>query len=834
VANISEREIIAAAIFGSGKEKYMLRLLALLGITATFVNLQAFSGEVSVSVTVSEPAGVARKAGYVRGGIPFKKGQVNDVKELALFSASGQPVPAQFAKLGAYADGSVQWALCDFLVDIPAGKQLKFVVRKGKASPPVPALKISQEGNRITVDTGAAKFVLDKAAFKLLQLVEVGGKKISSGASFELIDSAGKKFLPGKPDKVTWEYRGPLRSTLRLDGSNLAAGDAKCLFYTVRLTFLAGKALLRVQHKIRNSDPKMGFTAKIKEASISLKLAAGAAEKAKGKNWILAQAGGTQVLMVTRHAGGCYPGASSYSGSAAIMKHKLAGDALKTWTVPPAGTAPLSGKRLYGYGDDHFGLADCAHKDTDVWFDFGSITNPEDRARECLSWLHAMPDPVWVSETETLGYGHFGTLADEIACYKKWGWSGWDSKKKPSSKHRPDAYVAKEYVHDVSESDAAECMTLMYMRTGQRGYLDWAQAWAEWYKTHYSYRTDGFEFKGNSSKGTRNPTKGFKFGWHSPKQYYWNDSRAEKCHFYGRGIVDFYCLTGEVDALEGARDLAEQAVCYMGRYAVGKNVGYYGVRGTARMWLGTIRVAQATHQKADLDRAAFIAERVFKASDWDPRGFVNWGAGPAYMAGKNLKASKLPVQVVDYMKKNGITVSKRGIVSDAKGNKWPVASDGGTWQQHSLQKAFERYWRLTGKKEAKVRALKVAEFARDFQFSNISNQSFYYTIVDFPIKGKVFDPAEWDKEKYGINGMHSGSYTRSTVAVFARAYSLSGDRKWLDLAIKAWDHGSKRGYRARKLYAKLGTVYRYAWYKAPKDDGATRSCRMFYEAARIK
>ncbi len=807
-------------------------------IVAVVLAGTAHAGELSIKMTVSEPAGVKRAGDPVTGGIPFKKGQVKTVAELALFDGSGKPVPAQFSKLAGYDDGSVQWALVDFLADLPAGGKAEFVVKSGKAGAPAKPLAIKEADGLVTVDTGAARFTMNtgKTNFELLETVEFGGRKIAGPGALELVEAAGTAFKAGKPTKVTWEYRGPLRATLRVDGANRNADGKEFIYYTVRLTFWAGSPLVRVQHKLRNSAPAEGFDAKIKQATVSLSLGLEAEEQGKGPSWI--GLGGPRVglLVATRHAGGCFPGGSGYRMQRSRTLHKLSREAggVKVFTVPPADTPPIVSRgKLFGYEEGHFGLADRAHKDTDIWLEFYAgkrdASQNQLRRKALLGWLHALADPTWISETEVMGYGKFGTLLDEIATYRKWGWKGWDNEKKyPRAKHEPDAYVAKEYVHDVSEADNSEGLLLMYIRTGQRGYLDWGQAWSEFHKAHYAYRTDGFVYKGKARK-----SRGLVFGWYKPRKYGWNDSRAENSHFYARGVFDWYCLTGDVDALEGGRDLVEQAAMALTRYRPGGHIGYYGVRDFARLWLGPIRLAQLTREKKDLALAASFFERVTKTCDWDKRGFIRWQAAPAYLASHGLRPDRMLPALKKHLEKNGIAFSKKGILTKGK-ESWPVASDGGTWQQAALQETIERYWRLTGDDWAKKRAIKMAEFCRDYQWSKKHRQTFYYTLLDIPEKGKVYEPADWDPETYGESGKHSGHYTCFAVGVFARAYSLTGDRSWLDWCKKAWNRGSKRGYLQTKQYGAEDEVWRFAWHIAPKDDKALSTARMFYEIPRCK
>ncbi len=811
----------------------------------------AHPGEMQVKITVSEPAGVARKAEPATGGIPFKKGQVKDVKNLALFSASGTPIPAQFSRLAGYEDGSVQWALVDFVTDLPAGGKSEFVVKGGRATAPARPLTIKEAGGLISVDTGAARFTINsgRANYELLESVELGGGKIAGPGAIKMVEAGGKVFAAGKPTKVGWEYRGPMRATLRLDGANRSDDGKELIYYTVRLTFWAGNPLLRVRHKLRNSDAREGFDARIKQATVELNLGFKGNEQGKGDYWSASGDGKKGLLLVHRHAGGCFPGSSAYrrSGSRTLRRQSLEAGRATVFAIPPGDTpATGRGNRLYGYEatGKFFALADCAHKDTEIWFDFyaGTRTAAANgaRAKALRSWLHALADPAWISETETMGYGKFGTLADEIATYKKWGWKGWDKKNKyPKMPHQPEAYVPKEVVHYESEADSAECYLLMYLRTGERGYLDWGQAWAEFGKTHYAYRTDGFAYKGHP-RGPRSPSKGLKVGWYAPKgnTYGWSDSRSEYCHFYARGIFDSYCLTGDVDALEGGRDLVEEVAAWaLPRYKPGSPIGTYGCRGFARGWLGVLRLAQLTRSAPDLKLANRLGAVVLKARDWDERGFIYWGTGASYIANKQLSPAKMPPKVKAYIKEKGISVSPKGIVTDKSGKKWPIRSDGGSWQQTTLQAATERYWRLTGNKEAKRRTGKMAEFAKKYQMSKKCEQVFYYTILDFPEYDRVYDPADWDdahKNCPGPGAEHSGHYTRFLVGVFSRAYSATGDKSWLDWAKKAWNRGSKRGYESVKASAADNEVYKFAWHVAPKDDTALSTARVFFQVPRAK
>ncbi|MCX7590826.1 MAG: hypothetical protein N2255_04275, partial [Kiritimatiellae bacterium] len=577
--------------------------------------------ELAVKLTVAEPAGVARRAEPASGGFPLKKGEVKQLDELTLLDATGKPVPVQFSKLASYEDGSLQWVLVDFLTDVPSRGRTDFVVRRGKAALPQHPLEIRENESMVSVTTGPTEFSVSKKNFRILESVTMSGTGVLGPTSMEVIDVDGRRFTAGTPTSISWEYRGPVRATLRVDGPYVDQEGGVFLWYTTRLTFWAGLGAVRIEHSLRNSNPLEGNDAKIRSAAVSFVLGFEETDQGSGPDWVARGNGKLGVLLTCHHTGGCFPGGGRKGG---FYRIEGASRKITAHVIPEGGQGP-------GYGEGHFALMDCAHKDTELWLELYSGVREaranEERRLALLGKLHALADGAWISETGALGSGHFGTLADEIETYKKWGWKGWDDAKKyPKAPPNPHAYVARELIHNESEVDCAEGLLLQYVRTGERGFFDEAEAWARYYKTHYAYRTDGFEFSRSR------PNKGLKVGWYGPQEYGWSDSRAEKCHFYGRGIFDYYCLTGDVDALEAGRDLLEQARDSIADTKPGGAIGYYGVRGFARMWLTPIRAAQLTRDPKDREVADRFAEIVFKASDWDERGFVKWGAGPSYMA----------------------------------------------------------------------------------------------------------------------------------------------------------------------------------------------------------
>jgi len=854
----------------------------------------ASAAELSVPVTVAEPAGVERKSEPASGGVPFKRGQVKSVEELALFDKDGKAIPAQFSKLAAYEDGSVQWALADFLVDLPAGGKAEFAVKSGKAALPAKPLEISETADKVMVDTGTLKFAVNKQKFDLLESVEFGGRKVAGSGAVEMLNcelepakpgkpgawapqvvKEGGKTFPckaGKPAKVSWEYKGPVRATLRVDGDYEGEGGAP-LCYTVRITAWAGSGAVRLEHSIRNSNPKEGADAGIREATLGLKLNLKGAEQGQGPGWLALGGDEASLLVSHQHTGGCFPG-----GKNAPQKVESGGEGLTIWVVPerkaakepapadaPAQEPPKgkkkkdpSGAEMAGYGPSFFALADCAHKDSQVWLYFhkGALDAAAagKRHQGFVSRLHALADGAWVSETGCMGYGRFGTLQDEMDTYKKWGWQGWDDPKKQAQAHRahdPNAYVDHMDVHDESEADSAELGLLMYLRTGDRGWFDLGEAYARYYKTHLILRTDGFEYDGfrherqGPSQKSKRPCKGLNFGWYDPKFADcgiggWNDSRMHMCHFWGNGAFDHYCLTGDVDSLEAGLDMAEYAALTYSDAVPGK-WGLSLGRAWARQFQCVTRAYELTREKKWKDATEFYGQWAVKAPNRHACGlFCSPGGSYTPYFIKDYLTPKGPDAI---LAEYGLTYKlEHGelVFTNKAGKSWKWWDSAQSFEFEACHSAIFRYAEVMDNQEAKKLVLDLCRGARDMYWSKKCEQAIPHPYIGFPeedktIDGGVTDPAH--KNCPGDNGgKHSGYHTRFFTDVFIRGYILTGEKEWLELSKKAWNRGSKRGYWVTSQGFPDDVVATFVGHDAPKGDHVDirNSLRMFYEAPRAK
>src|SRR4051794_20740146 len=94
-------------------------------------------------------------------GVPLPRGLVHATTSWTCLSTDVGPTAVQVRALDRWADGSLRWALVDAQVDIATGEGQFYVDISDAANSgdPTPrAIDVHTDGNRVTVDTGAARF----------------------------------------------------------------------------------------------------------------------------------------------------------------------------------------------------------------------------------------------------------------------------------------------------------------------------------------------------------------------------------------------------------------------------------------------------------------------------------------------------------------------------------------------------------------------------------------------------------------------------------------------------------------------------------------------------
>lgn len=214
-------------------------------------------------LTVRENAGIARTGEIVRSGVPIPRSlNVTTTAGLAVVDGSATLVPAEFRILARWNAGlavtsaPIQWLLVAFPATVAANSSATYrVVFDGSSgSNPAPGtpLTLSQNGNQVTVNTGAATFIIGGGAGALFDEIQLaGGTRVVSGSTITgQVNS--NSFGHSTTRRVAIESSGPLSAVVVIEGTYAMAavgspGEEGGLGSRRRYVFHAGSPVAQVR-----------------------------------------------------------------------------------------------------------------------------------------------------------------------------------------------------------------------------------------------------------------------------------------------------------------------------------------------------------------------------------------------------------------------------------------------------------------------------------------------------------------------------------------------------------------------------------------------------------
>ncbi|HEX7185270.1 MAG TPA: fibronectin type III domain-containing protein [Thermoanaerobaculia bacterium] len=212
-------------------------------------------------LTVRETAGIARSGEVVRSGVPIPRSlDLRSTAPLAVVDASGTPVPADFqvtARWNAGLDNTsapIQWLLVSFPATVSANASATYrIVTDGSIANPAPArpLRLTRNGDAITVETGAAIFRFGASSGALFDEVLLDdGTRLINGGSLTLQSNGASAGHP-TTRKIWIEHEGPLFTAVVIKGAydmppvgNGGIGSIR------RYEFRAGSSTAIVRHAV--------------------------------------------------------------------------------------------------------------------------------------------------------------------------------------------------------------------------------------------------------------------------------------------------------------------------------------------------------------------------------------------------------------------------------------------------------------------------------------------------------------------------------------------------------------------------------------------------------
>ncbi len=208
----------------------------------------------------------------LKGGVPFPRGMLTNLAQLALTTPAGTAVPFHAAPVNHWPDQSVKWILLDTVIpsachelqlrwpDSAAGPDsaaqrglLHGLLRAFTGAAEELAPLARENPRRIVVDTGALRAEISKARFGLLNQALCGGRTIIDGDTPRgayMEDENGTRYYaqndPGVA--VVLEENNPLRACIRAEGWHIAASGARLGRFVTRMHFYRDQSFIRVFH----------------------------------------------------------------------------------------------------------------------------------------------------------------------------------------------------------------------------------------------------------------------------------------------------------------------------------------------------------------------------------------------------------------------------------------------------------------------------------------------------------------------------------------------------------------------------------------------------------
>ena len=212
-----------------------------------------------IDLTVSESAGIARTNEVLENGIPLPQAlQLKSIDRLRVLDTNGTPVAAQFTVLGRWHaarsddQAPIRWVLVAFPATVAANGSAAYQLEVADAavSPvtPVHQLQLSQAGNTITIDTGAAAFDLGQNPSALFDEIRNSqGQLLSQGGALG-VQAGGQDYAASASTQVRVERSGPLSAVVVIEGGYaFPATGGGGLVSQRRYQFRAGSPVAQVR-----------------------------------------------------------------------------------------------------------------------------------------------------------------------------------------------------------------------------------------------------------------------------------------------------------------------------------------------------------------------------------------------------------------------------------------------------------------------------------------------------------------------------------------------------------------------------------------------------------
>ncbi len=604
---------------------------------------------------------------------------------------AGTAIALQSRVLSRWPDDSVRWALLDWQVDLRAHQQRRFQVDPHTTAAAIsagqPGIRLTEQSDRIEVDTGPLHFTVPRNRAALFTEVRVQGRPVLDGPVTSFFDVDGQRIVAQAPSIAKVTEAGPLRVRIELRGHYARAFD-----YVIRMDAFAGQQFVRVLHTFEQHAPEPYVAVRQLAIDVPMKLEGQRSYRAgneSGAPWSATVPDKGFVLFqedndTLRVDGLRQPGQAAGWIDVHDARHGVALASRFFWQEYPQSFAAHSTGLTYNMwapeaAPARVGMGAAKTHEVVVYF-FGESRPPPDMLAALVQPPLAHADPSWIAATGALpnsvapnsttteflrqledGYRRYREHAEkerwddsgQVRCadpvherprrgfFGMFNWGDWNFPGYHDSTKGCEAWGNLEY-------DMTQVLALAYAATGEPAYAEGMLAAAR----HFMDVDRIFYYPARPEWVGMNHPK-------NPLHFSFALGGPDLGHTWTEGLLSYYYLTGDERGLEAARGIADYLVRRLGGITAGGNPRQWG-------WpqIALIATYQATGTTAYLAAAREYAHRGMAAHP--PDNVEQWKMGILADALSYTHAVTRDPAIRDWLARYAAAVMERGAGADAR------------------------------------------------------------------------------------------------------------------------------------------------------------------------
>lgn len=189
-------------------------------------------------------------------GVPFPRGMVTDLSQICVCDANDEPRPTAAKAHVTWPDGSPRWVLLQFLAT-STGRHVVQVDR----TPPAPQqpVSVTQVGARTVIDNGLLQVTLAADGPSPVPSVVAHGEPIIDGDNAFRLSVDEHSSAHEQERNVTILHDNPMRARVRIEGAHYDAKENRKVSYRLDVEVWAGWATMRTDYHFINEEPGADF-----------------------------------------------------------------------------------------------------------------------------------------------------------------------------------------------------------------------------------------------------------------------------------------------------------------------------------------------------------------------------------------------------------------------------------------------------------------------------------------------------------------------------------------------------------------------------------------------